>query len=303
MESVEKLLSRTKLVVLVYLIFIGCIVHCQKGKDRERGAGRRRREAASLPGSHRSQKLALDAWAASLDPIKDYNASDWRYQYRSVSTTDYFDHFLRRLSKIFDENNAVVNFAMIGACDGITDPTIKYRFLKYDHWRAVFVEPMSINYNDLVKYLEANGALNRSHVMRAAATSACESPTIKVERPLYEEKNASIPHWLRRQIGAIVPKNRDKPRAFDWAIEEVACVTAADVLADWAKAMPTSSLRAAKRRRPHILKIDVEGHDFQVLTSFIGEDTSPADLPLLVEFEAKSIASKFPEAKALMEKK
>eukprot|EP01031_Cornospumella_fuschlensis_P032061 gene32061-38770_t len=28
----------------------------------------------------------------------------------------------------------------------------------------------------------------------------CAAPTLKIERPLYEEKNASIPHWLRRQI-------------------------------------------------------------------------------------------------------
>jgi hypothetical protein len=33
----------------------------------------------------------------------------------------------------------------------------------------------------------------RSLVLRGAATDECKSPTIMVERPLYEEKNASLP--------------------------------------------------------------------------------------------------------------
>lgn len=49
------------------------------------------------------------------------------------------------------------------------------------------------------------------------------------------------------------------------------------------------------------MKIDVEGHDFQVLTSFINADTPNGELPILVEFEAKSIAKRFPEAKQIME--
>ena len=54
------------------------------------------------------------------------------------------------------------------------------RFLKLDHWRGVFVEPMSINVRDLIAFLESNGAANRSLVIRAAATDVCAEPTIKV---------------------------------------------------------------------------------------------------------------------------
>jgi hypothetical protein len=124
---------------------------------------------------------------------------------------------------------------------GITDPTIKYRFFKYPNWRAVFVEPMKNNIDDLKIFLEKNGALNRSLIIRAAATSECTTPTLTVERPLYEEKtkanpNKTIPHWLRRQIGSILPAHRDHPRP-EWTTEEVRCVTASDILSDWGKTM------------------------------------------------------------------
>jgi hypothetical protein len=57
-----------------------------------------------------------------------------------------------------------------------------------------------------------------------------------------------------------------------------------------------------RKRRPHVLKIDVEGHDFEVLMSFINDEKgNKAELPLLIDFEAKSIASKYPIAKSRME--
>ena len=39
-------------------------------------------------------------------------------------------------------------------------------------------------------------------------------------------------HWLRRQIGSILPENRDHARK-EWTTEEVRCVTPSDVLSDW----------------------------------------------------------------------
>lgn len=56
-----------------------------------------------------------------------------------------------------------------------------------------------------------------------------------------------------------------------------------------------------RRRRPHILKIDVEGHDYEVLMSFLRPDTPLNQLPLLIEFEAKSIAHNYDKAQARME--
>eukprot|EP01031_Cornospumella_fuschlensis_P032727 gene32727-39565_t len=59
--------------------------------------------------------------------------------------------------------------------------------------------------------------------------------------------------------------------------------------------------RGKRSRRPHILKIDVEGHDYEVLMGFMAEDAPVSSLPLIVAFEAKSIAKKFPKVKARME--
>ena len=50
-----------------------------------------------------------------------------------------------------------------------------------------------------------------------------------MQRPLYEEKGKAegkdVPHWLRRQIGGILPEGKTSARA-EWQIEEVKCVTA-----------------------------------------------------------------------------
>ena len=211
--------------------------------------------------------MALEEWTASLVPELDYNASNWRYRFRSRSTTDYFNFYVRRLSDIYKKNNAEVNFAMVGACDGISDPVIKFQFLKQPHWKGVFVEPMSINVRDLHLYLSNNNASSRSLIIRAAATDVCRSPTIDVERPLYEEKalkeNKTVPHWLRRQIGSILPHNRNHARP-DWVVETVACKTSADILRDWATAVPIlrGDGKASKvtKRRPHILKVTTYYH-------------------------------------------
>ena len=38
--------------------------------------------------------------------------------FRSSSTSEYFGNYVKKLSKVFQENNGIVNFAMVGACDG-----------------------------------------------------------------------------------------------------------------------------------------------------------------------------------------
>lgn len=33
-----------------------------------------------------------------------------------------------------------------------------------------------------------------------------------MKRPTFEERNKSLPHWMRREIGAVVPKDKlDRP--------------------------------------------------------------------------------------------
>ena len=47
------------------------------------------------------------------------------------------------------------------------------------------------------------------------------------------------------------------------------------------------------------LQVDVEGHDFAVLTSFLNQ-TSTTSLPLLVAFEAKSLKELYPATVKLL---
>ena len=266
----------------------------------------------------RRDLIALEQWALSLTD-RDYDYNEWRKSFRSRSTVDFFNGYAKKLSSLFKSYNAKVNFVMVGACDGTGDNTIKHLYLPNQHWRGVFVEPLTMNVRDLIGYMSNHQASHRSLIIQAAATAECKSPTIVMERPLYEEKNASIPHWLRRQIGSLLPsstnpKARNHPRR-DWTTEEVRCVTATDILREWSAstrnstvddkgAVRTKERRAKKkrRRRPHVLKIDVEGHDFEVLMGFLNDKAMIREygLPLLIDFEAKSIAKKFPQARDRM---
>jgi len=264
----------------------------------------------------RRDLIALEQWALSLTD-RDYDYNEWRKSFHSRSTVDFFNGYAKKLSSLFNSYNAKVNFVMVGACDGTGDNTIKHLYLPNQHWRGVFVEPLTMNVRDLIGYMSNHQASHRSMIIQAAATAECKTPTIVMERPLYEEKNASIPHWLRRQIGSLLPsstnpKARNYPRR-DWTTEEVRCVTATDILREWSAssrngtavdkgAARAKERRGAKKRRPHVLKIDVEGHDFEVLMGFLNDKAMIREygLPLLIDFEAKSIAKKFPKARDRM---
>lgn len=310
-------------------------------RKRKSGSGKgdkknkRRKDKKSSP-----ERQALTHWSEYLTE-NDYNYTNWRNMFHTNTASDFFNGYARKISNVFKKYEAKVNFAMVGACDGTGDNTIKYLYLPNRHWRGVFVEPISINVRDLIKFMADNDVAHRSLVIRAAATSECANSTITLERPLYEEKNKTIPHWLRRQIGSILPDHRNHARK-EWTLETVRCVTAKDILHDWAAASAGSALAMAgaaggdannnnndvneegstgdagfknkivasnhqqlikktKLRRPHILKIDVEGHDYDVLMGFLRHDTPVTELPLIIDFEAKSIAKKFPLAKERME--
>ncbi len=156
----------------------------RKGKGRGKGKGKGRREPP--------ERISVRAWAEGLSD-EDYSEEHWRDVFHSNSASDFFNNYAKKISALFKENSAKVNFALIGACDGLGDSTIKKLYLPNSHWRGVFVEPMSINVRDLIKFMADHDAGQRSVIIRAAATSKCVNETILVERPLYEEKNASLP--------------------------------------------------------------------------------------------------------------
>lgn len=202
----------------------------------------------------------------------DYNATEWIKRF-NAQPQNFFEHYIRVLSSIFLDNGAIVNFALVGACDGTNDRTIRESYVPNEHWHGVFVEPFTINFNDLSSFMEKAGVIKRTHLIHAAATSKCNSTTIKMKRPNYEEMDPTKPHWMRRQIGAVVPGDKlDRPMTGGWVAEYVRCVTGDDILRDWAAEVNRKSKGSRKatgarpitKMRPHILKVDVEGHDFDV---------------------------------------
>lgn len=248
----------------------------------------------------KAQKAAVKAWAEFLKPDQDYDPTYWAETFK-WQPANFFEHYASELSSIFKEKGAKVNFALVGACDGTNDRTIRDRFLPNEHWRGVFVEPFSMNYKDLSNFMETHKVSHRAHLIHAAATSKCNSTTIKMKRPTFEEKNSSLPHWMRRQIGAVVPFTKlNNKMTGGWVAEFTRCVSGPEILTDWTDALnhqayPGDEAEAdaalvldsaakqddeaeggkrkkkSKRKagmvrklRPHVLKVDVEGHDYDV---------------------------------------
>lgn len=78
------------------------------------------------------QKKAINLWIHSLSD-DDYDVNKWTKKFNG-QPANYFEYYAEKLSNIYKDIDAMVNFVMIGACDGTNDRTIRDKFLKYDHW-------------------------------------------------------------------------------------------------------------------------------------------------------------------------
>lgn len=258
------------LVALVFVVQSFLSIPSVLSQETEGGEGAAEPESqgkVSLKGELRAQRDSVKAWADLLTE-NDYDNAQWKKKLGGQPQY-YFHHYSGVLSDIFQDKSAHLNFALVGACDGTHDLTISDRFLKNDHWRGVFVEPFEINYRDLVKFMEDSHAIDRAYVLKAAATHRCNDTTIKMKRPTFEEKNKSLPHWLRRQVGSVVPYDKlDRPASGGWIFEHVRCVNGQEIMESWAKYLTSKDDGNRgiypKKMRPHILKVDVEGHDYEV---------------------------------------
>ena len=163
---------------------------------------------------------------------------------------------------------------------------------------------MGVNIRDLKQLLVNHSISDRSYVIQAAVTDVCAAPTIAVKFPNYEEtKGDKVPHWLRRQIGGIVAPT-DRVRDPAWKVEQVKCMSGVDVIDEWTKATRPSNVNNTSgkmmRKRVHVLKIDAEGFDYQVLASFLPADIKRVELPVMINFEAKSMKENYIKARELL---
>ena len=197
--------SQMKLVTVLLLV-IGIVGDFSfTVEDESTRSSKVSRKLVRVKGKGRQvQRAAITAWSSFLNPERDYNATIWTMRRRNQPQY-VFDTYVSLLSDVFLKEGATVNFALVGACDGTNDNTIRERFLPNEHWNALFVEPITLNYKELNKYLVKNNVADRSHTIQAAVTNDCQSPTILVKTPKVKGKeNTKTPHWLRRQIGGIV---------------------------------------------------------------------------------------------------
>lgn len=133
-QKLWKLLFTQPGVCVIILLINLRTLNCYVEKDTEDFNGKvvkRRRTNPSFK--------ALEAWADYLNPEVDYNTTLWKIAHRSSTWSVHFNEYAKKLSKVFETARAKVNFAMIGACDGTSDNTIRELFLTNDHWRGVFV--------------------------------------------------------------------------------------------------------------------------------------------------------------------
>jgi FkbM family methyltransferase len=248
-----------------------------------------------------NSRKAVEAWQKSLT-AKDQNVNDWIETHRTRQPQVFFDFYAKTLSEIFEKEDATVNFVLVGACDGTHDNTIRDRYVPNKHWEGLFVEPMTRNYEDLNAFMTSQGVMDRTTTVQAAVTDVCDQPNVTFKVPTFEDKNASLPHWMRREIGAIVPD--DAKLGGKWKTQIVRCLTPTEVLWQWVgteSKIAKSKSNRPKRKRVHVLKIDAEGHDFKVLMGFLRGITNQVELPLIISYEAKSMMGNLPLAREVME--
>lgn len=212
-----------------------------RARDPSRQIRQPRPRRQGAPGAARNSQHVLKTWASVLQP-HDFNSTNWKMMFRTKMPQEYFASYSLRLSNLFQTLQVPLNFVLIGACDGTNDKTIRDLFIPNHHWNGMFVEPVSRNYKDLVKFMIDNNVTERSTTFQAAVTDVCSSPNVTFKASVREDFHPEYAHWLRRQIGKILPADED-PDALDrrkWALEAVPCATAADVMEAWTGLTPGS---------------------------------------------------------------
>lgn len=97
--------------IWLFFLAVACVLYISRGEGV--GLERKANKGGGKKTRVNPQKIALEKWANTLQP-RDYNYSEWRIMFHSRSTVDFFNGYARKLSDLFKDNNAKVNFAMIG---------------------------------------------------------------------------------------------------------------------------------------------------------------------------------------------
>ena len=225
----------------------------------------------------------------------DYSGDKWN------DDGSFFHQYSNRLSKAFLKHNVSVNFMVVGACDFSGENGVEGLVKRSSHWNGFLVEAVPVNFEDLNKKLREGKIDHRMHTLHGAVADYCEKSTVQFAFPTgYEIHTPNAPHWLRREIGFLYHVNSDKKDQIDhlndkknWKLMDVPCYTGSQILKKWRIQMrlkqKEQGTSPSMSSNLHVLMIDTEGSDANILTSLLSALPS-SQLPLLILFEWKILS-------------
>lgn len=83
------------------------------GRGRGRRHGGPKRKNGPRGRKQSPERLALKAWAGSLHE-EDYSFDYWKTAFHSSSASDFFHGYAKKISEVFRQAGAKVNFALVG---------------------------------------------------------------------------------------------------------------------------------------------------------------------------------------------
>lgn len=187
-----------------------------------------------------------------------------------------FQTHLKTIAEVFNRNSVSLNYIEIGACDGENDFNLDF-YMQDSNINGLFIEPMEANVKDFqAKINQRPKTASRTIMIQAAVNETCPNTFLEFERPGVID--GAAPHWKRREIGKI--KTSSNRPDISLNTELVRCMTFNDVIIDWQQ---QSRLRGMDHlsRRPHIVKIDTEGNDHNIIKSIL---LSPSNMRPLIIF-------------------
>jgi len=230
-------------------------------------------------------------------------------QFLSIRPMDNLFKYGGEMGKHF----SVPRYIKVGACDGISDVFLVNFPKNLKSWEVVLVEPVPTNFEALKMFVNSISMTNRTSTINGAVLANCEKSTISINIPIIEERYPNLPHWLRRQLASIHSPNMTEmnerlnyhrqytgetvrfDRTFDDLYRRVLvpCVPARELTGSWpslmegAEAITRASYK--KKKRTHVLVVDAEGSDAQVVQAVIHQQVPRALLPLAIFFESKTL--------------
>ena len=182
-------------------------------------------------------------------------------KYYSSRCVIVFHEYSNKLSKVFKEHQADINFVLVGAFYGNNE-----MFLSNIHWRAAIVDAVDSNIRNLKHYLLKNSALDRAYFVLGAFSQTCSQSNISILHQTKELQSRDGEEWVQWRVGntAMFASNSDAKQN-KWRTESVRCVPAMEFLQQWAGILYNKKMAKRNKLRPHVLKINSHDANYEVV--------------------------------------